>query len=349
MDTILKVKRDFDEIKHADEDGAEFWYARELMLALGYERWESFHRVIKKAKIAMAKIYPQVEEHFREIAKKYTIAKGSHNQALSSMIEYRLSRYACYLIAQNGDPKKNEIADAQNYFTMQTRKQELETEKQRTIERILARRKLRETEKRFSSTLSSKGLTGRDIAEVRSAGDQSLFNMTTQEIKDRLGIKQGSLADHLPTITIKAKDLATEITTFNTKEKDLHGKITLKKEHRDNNFSVRKLLNEKGIYPERLAPEIDINKLEKRIPEQEISKIKTNEFIQSEELIVDIRGITDENELLRIKKVIDNNQGDSRLKIIYGSENNPRMMIRKIAVNRDLIKSFSRYLVFKIQ
>ncbi len=335
----------FEQIKHTAK-GEEFWYARELMPALGYESWDGFHPVIKRAKASMSKVYPQVEDHFRQVSHMIRVAAGTKKEAMRSSVDYKLTRYACYLIAQNGDPtRKKEVAEAQTYFAIQTRKQELEEEKEKAIERVIARRKLRETEKKFSGVLSSKGLSGNDIAEIRSAGDEALFNLPTREIKERLGIKSGSLADRLPTITIKAKDLATEITTFNTNAKNLSQKHHIKREHQDNNYSVRKLLNEKNIYPEKLAPEIDISKIEKRISEEELLKKKTNDFIGVEDLIIDIINVEDEQELKRIRLLLDNNQGTTDLKIVYGSKENPKMIIRKVSITTALINGLRKYLI----
>jgi hypothetical protein len=190
-------------------------------------------------------------------------------------------------------------------------------------------------------------LSGNDIAEIRSAGDEALFNMPTRDIKDKLGVKIGSLADILPTITLKAKDLATEITTFNTKEKDLRLKNSIKHEHIENNSAVRNLLNRKGIHPERLAAEIDVTRLEKRISEKEILKKKTNDFLTLNELLIDLRGIVDIDELNKIKKTISSNLGNVTLKIIFGKYLNPSLMIRKVTITSNLIKGLSKYLVLE--
>jgi DNA-damage-inducible protein D len=337
----------FEKIKQIDDSNEEYWYARELMQALGYATWESFHKVIKKAITSMLEVYPQVEEHFREVTKKYRIAAGTANESVGSMKDYKLTRYACYLIAQNGSSAKKEIAHAQSYFAMQTRKQELEDEKGKAIERILARQKLRETEKKFSGVLKEKGLSGFDIAEIRSVGDESLFGAPTREIKEKLNIKQDALADHLPTITIKAKELATEITTFNTKQKNLRSKDTIRTEHSENNSSVRKLLNEKGIYPENLPPEIDVKKLEKRLSEEELKDIKSPKYINIEEISINLVGISDTSELQKVKELIDRNKGDSILKIIYGTEKAPKTITKYVNFNRFLMNGLRRYIVVK--
>lgn len=345
MEEIQKVTQTiFSEMMHSDENG-EYWYARELMKVLGYETWEHFHRVIGKAKSSMLKVYPQVEDHFRVMTKKIKIAAGTNKEASRSIVDYRLSRYACYLIAQNADSTKQPIASAQSYFAIQTRKRELEEEKEQAIERVNARKKLRETEKKLSGVLTEKGLSGRDIAEIRSSGDEALFNRTTRELKEKLNIKTGSLADHLPTITIKAKDLAAEITTFNTMAKDLKQKDSIKKEHWDNNISVRKLLTEKGIKPENLPTKIDVTKLEKRIPESEMTQKKTNDFLGYSEILIDLVDVTDADQIKRVSDTISRNKGDVKLKILYGSKTRRKMITKKVNISRELIDILKRYIV----
>ena len=186
---IYTNRIDFNAICLIDENGKEIWMARDLMEVLGYETWEAFHKVIKKAMISMKKSYPQIKDHFLETTKMIKIASGTIREALRPTIDYKLTRYACYLIAQNGDPSKEQIALAQSYFAYQTRQKELEEDRTKNIERIMARRKLRETEKKFSGVLTNVGLTGNEIAEIRSKGDEALFNMTTSGIKSKLGIK----------------------------------------------------------------------------------------------------------------------------------------------------------------
>ena len=256
---IYKIK--FDDIVH-EADGVEFWYARELMPHLGYERWENFNNAIKRAIDSCQNAEIEVLDHFREVTKMVTLGSGAERQVK----DFMLTRYACYLIAQNGDPKKEEIAFAQSYFAVQTRKQELIEERIAYIERTEARGKLRESEKRLSQNIYERGVDDAGFGRIRSKGDQALFGgNTTQQMKEKLGVKENRpLADFLPTLTIAAKNLATEMTNYNVEQKDLQGESAITDEHVQNNSSVRSMLGERGIKPEELPPAEDMKKLERR-------------------------------------------------------------------------------------
>ena len=255
---IYKIK--FDEIIQ-ELDGVEFWYARELQKLLGYEQWRNFELIIHKAQISCESAGINASDHFAEVSKLVPIGSGAER----AVKDYMLTRYACYLIAQNGDPKKEEIAFAQSYFAVQTRKQELIEERITYFERSEARGRLRESEKRLSQNIYERGVDDAGFGRIRSKGDAALFGgNTTQQMKERLGVKSNRpLADFLPTLTIAAKNLATEMTNYNVEQKDLQGESAITVEHVQNN-SVRSMLGERGIKPEELPPVEDMKKLERR-------------------------------------------------------------------------------------
>lgn len=265
---IEQIKQQFDLVIHRVEaSDVEYWYARELMGLLGYERWENFEKAIQRAVDSCETSGIEVQNHFREVTKMVPLGSGARR----SVKDYMLTRYACYLIAQNGDPRKEEIAFAQGYFAVQTRKQELIEERISLIERTEARERLRESEKRLSQNIYERGVDDAGFGRIRSKGDQALFGgYTTQQMKQRLGVKENRpLADFLPTLTIAAKNLATEMTNYNVEQKDLQGEGSITAEHIQNNRSVRNMLGERGIKPEELPPSEDIRKLERRVKSHE--------------------------------------------------------------------------------
>ena len=265
---VGQIKEQFDLMIHSDQEAhIEFWYARDLMPLLGYERWENFDKAIGRAIESCETSGIEVSDHFREVTKMITAGKGAQR----SVKDYMLTRYGCYLIAQNGDPKKEEIAFAQSYFAVQTRKQELIEERISLIERTEARGRLRESEKRLSQNIYERGVDDAGFGRIRSKGDRALFGgYTTQEMKERLGVKSNRpLADFLPTLSIAAKNLAAEMTNYNVEEKDLQGEFSITGEHIQNNQSVRDMLGQRGIQPENLPAAEDIKKLERRVKSQE--------------------------------------------------------------------------------
>lgn len=229
---ISQHHSNFEEKAHT-EDGVTYWYARDIQSLLEYARWENFENIIEKAKIACATSDQVVENHFRDVTKMVTVGSETSREVK----DLQLTRYACYLIAQNGDPKKEAIAFAQSYFAVQTRKQELLEDRIRLAERIQARAKLTETEKQLSSTLYDHGVDDKGFAIVRSRGDNALFGgNNASDMKERLGIKGSrALADFLPTVTLKAKEFAAAITDYNVKNRKLWGVQTIGNEHVKNN------------------------------------------------------------------------------------------------------------------
>ena len=269
---IRSLTNTFESHSYMTENGIEFWYARDLQHLLGYTKWDNFVKVINKAKTSCEASGNNISDHFANVGKMVKIGSGTERE-IDDII---LTRYACYLIAQNGDPRKEEIAFAQNYFAVQTRKFELIEKRIKDWERLKARQKLTLSEKELSELIYEKTGSDKNFGLIRSKGDQALFGKTTQQMKNKLGVpKARALADFLPTITIKAKDFATEITVFNTKEKDLRTERQISAEHITNNRSVRKILLQRGIKPEELPPEEDIKKLERRV-KSESKKLDNN-------------------------------------------------------------------------
>jgi DNA-damage-inducible protein D len=263
---IIKLQKTFEDYAK-DVDGVEFWFARDLQTLLGYDKWENFVNVIEKAKIACKNSGYSMADHFPDIRKKVQLGSYAEREVEDIM----LTRYACYLIAQNGDPRKEQIAFAQSYFAVQTRKQELIEQRIALHERFVARNKLIASETELSKIIYERGVDDEGFARIRSKGDEALFaGYNTLQMKDKLGVpKKRPLADFLPTVTITAKNLATEITNFNVKKDDLSGELIITNEHVKNNKRVRTLLVESGIKPEELAPEVDIRKLERRVKKDE--------------------------------------------------------------------------------
>lgn len=247
-------------------DGVECWSARTLSILLGYTQWRNFINVIDKAKGSCINAGQPISDHFADVSKMIALAKGAERE----VDDIVLTRYACYLIAQNGDPRKEQIAFAQTYFAVQTRKAELIEQRLLEKERVKARAKLQETEKNLSGILYERGVDSKGFAIIRSKGDQALFKLSTIQMKNKMGVPTNRpVADFLPTISIKAKDFAAEMTNVNVQQKDLYGVSKICEEHVDNNLAVRNMMLQRGIVPESLPSAEDVKKVERRLANEE--------------------------------------------------------------------------------
>lgn len=260
-----EIKRLFNQFESAASkiDGVECWSARELQTLLGYSQWKNFEKVVQKSTAACQNAGEKISDHFSDVGKMVELGSGSIRQVQ----DIALTRYACYLVAQNGDPSKSQIAFAQTYFAVQTRKQEIIEQRLLDVARVNAREKLTKSEKKLSGIIYERGVDDKGFARIRSKGDQALFGgFSTNDMKEKLGVPAvRPLADFLPTLTIKAKDFATELTSHNVIDKDLKGETSISNEHVDNNLAVRHILGKRGIKPETLPAAEDVKKVQRKL------------------------------------------------------------------------------------
>lgn len=277
-DLIHTLTDTFEAHAQQAENGVEFWLARDLQYLLGYTKWDNFLNVISKAKTACEISEHQVSDHFADVGKMVDLGSGSQREVDDIM----LTRYACYLIAQNGDPKKQEIAFAQTYFALQTRRAELIEQRLLEAERVSVRKKLSATEKELSQIIYEQTGGNQDFATIRSKGDNALFGKSTQAMKSQWKVPDNRpLADFAPTIILKAKDFATEITIFNARQHQMATEKSISTEHITNNQAVRKTLLERGIRPESLPAAEDVKKVERRLATEEKKSLKNPDALDS--------------------------------------------------------------------
>ena len=277
-DVIRTLTGSFEGHAQKTEGGVEFWLARDLQHLLGYTKWDNFLNVVSKAKTACEVSGHEVGDHFADVGKMVDLGSGSRREVDDIM----LTRYACYLVAQNGDPKKQEIAFAQTYFAIQTRRAEVIEQRMLEAERVSARKKLTTTEKELSRVIFEQTGGNQNFALIRSKGDQALFGKTTQAMKAVWMVPASRpLADFAPTIVLKAKDFATEITIHNAREHSMSTECAISHEHVTNNEAVRKTLLERGIRPEKLPAAEDVKKVERRLTSEENKSLKNPEALDA--------------------------------------------------------------------
>lgn len=278
-DLIQQLTLTFEGHAQQTESGVEYWLARDLQHLLGYAEWRNFNAVIAKAKTACELSGHAVRDHFVDVNKTIQMPKNAEKE----IDDILLTRYACYLIAQNGDPQKQEIAFAQTYFAIQTRKAELIEQRLLDAERVSARKKLTTTEKELSQVIFEQTGGNQDFALIRSKGDQALFGKSTAAMKAHWRVPDSRpLADFAPTIILKAKDFAAEITIFNARQHGMSTEQAISREHITNNEAVRNTLIERGIRPEHLPAAPDVKKIERRLASEEKKSLQNPDCLGNE-------------------------------------------------------------------
>ena len=273
-DLVNKTEKDFESIKHMEENGTEFWYARELMTMLEYSKWGNFIKVIDKAKESCKNSNMNVLDHFADVGKMIIVAKGAERK----IEDYKLTRYACYLIAQNGDTRKNTIALAQTYFAVQTRKQELTRQEYEQLSederRVYTRRNVKDKNKYLFDTAKLAGV--KNYGKFNNYGYRGLYNgETAKDIANRKGISQKEdILDYMSSTELAANLFRITQTDEVLKNKNINNEEDACKTHHNVGQAVRQTIKRiGGTMPEDLPTP---SKSAKQIEKEKNKKLKAN-------------------------------------------------------------------------